>query len=83
VVAQAVRLATRKEILAIDGTVVPVVADSLCIHGDTPGAVSMAAAVREGLEQAGVQIEEYGENEPESEEELEVEKEPSHDVVGE
>lgn len=59
VVAQAVRLATRKEVLAIDGTVVPVQADSLCIHGDTPGAVTMAAAVREGLEQAGVQIEAF------------------------
>ncbi|WP_024819204.1 LamB/YcsF family protein [Arthrobacter sp. 31Y] len=59
VVAQAVRLATRKEVLAIDGTVVPVQADSLCIHGDTPGAVNMAAAVREGLEKAGVQIEAF------------------------
>ncbi|MEV4953271.1 LamB/YcsF family protein [Paenarthrobacter nitroguajacolicus] len=59
VVAQALRLATRKEVLAIDGTVVPVLADSLCIHGDTPGAVNMAAAVREGLEQAGVQIEAF------------------------
>nr|WP_256871437.1 5-oxoprolinase subunit PxpA [Paenarthrobacter nitroguajacolicus] len=59
VVAQAVRLATRKEVLAIDGTVVPVLADSLCIHGDTPGAVNMAAAVREGLEHAGVQIEAF------------------------
>ncbi|MGR0160677.1 LamB/YcsF family protein [Paenarthrobacter nitroguajacolicus] len=59
VVAQAVRLATRKEVLAIDGTVVPVQADSLCIHGDTPGAVNMAAAVREGLQQAGVQIEAF------------------------
>ncbi|MFW0775451.1 LamB/YcsF family protein [Paenarthrobacter nitroguajacolicus] len=59
VVAQAVRLATRKEVLAIDGTVVPVQAESLCIHGDTPGAVNMAAAVREGLEQAGVQIEAF------------------------
>ena len=59
VVAQAVRLATRKEVLAIDGTVVPVLADSLCIHGDTPGAVNMAAAVRKGLEQAGVQIEAF------------------------
>jgi UPF0271 protein len=58
-VAQAVRLATRKEVLAIDGSVVPVQADSLCIHGDTPGAVSMAAAVREGLEQAGVQVEAF------------------------
>lgn len=59
VVAQAVRLATRKEVLAIDGTVVPVQADSLCIHGDTPGAVDMAAAVREGLGKAGVQIEAF------------------------
>ncbi|BCW61393.1 LamB/YcsF family protein [Paenarthrobacter sp. TYUT067] len=59
VVAQAVRLATRKEVLAIDGTVVPVQADSLCIHGDTPGAVNMAAAVREGLEKAGVEIEAF------------------------
>ncbi|WP_420179816.1 LamB/YcsF family protein [Paenarthrobacter sp. TA1.8] len=59
VVAQAVRLATRKEVLATDGTVVPVLADSLCIHGDTPGAVNMAAAVREGLEHAGVQIEAF------------------------
>lgn len=59
VVAQAVRLATRKEVLAVDGTVVPVQADSLCIHGDTPGAVNMAAAVREGLEKAGVEIEAF------------------------
>lgn len=59
VVAQAVRLATRKEVVAVDGTVVPVSADSLCIHGDTPGAVNMAAAVRAGLEEAGVQIEAF------------------------
>jgi len=59
VVAQAVRLATRKEVVAVDGSVVPVQADSLCIHGDTPGAVTMAAAVREGLEQAGVGIEAF------------------------
>jgi len=59
VVAQAVRLATRQEVVAIDGTVVPVQADSLCIHGDTPGAVTMATAVREGLERAGVGIEAF------------------------
>ena len=56
VVTQAVRLATRKEVVAVDGTVVPVSADSLCIHGDTPGAVNMAAAVRAGLEEAGGEI---------------------------
>jgi UPF0271 protein len=59
VVAQAVRLATRKEVVAVDGTVVPVSADSLCIHGDTPGAVNMAAAVRAGLEEAGVEIDAF------------------------
>ncbi|MFF1829118.1 LamB/YcsF family protein [Paenarthrobacter sp. NPDC058040] len=59
VVAQAVRIATRGEVVAQDGTVVPVKADSLCIHGDTPGAVEMAAAVRKGLEEAGVEIEAF------------------------
>lgn len=59
VVAQAVRLATRGEIVAHDGTVVAVEADSLCIHGDTPGAVEMAAAVRKGLERAGVEIQAF------------------------
>jgi UPF0271 protein len=40
----------------VDGTVVRVDPDSLCIHGDTPGAVEMAAAVRAGLEEAGVEL---------------------------
>ncbi|MFK0006581.1 LamB/YcsF family protein [Paenarthrobacter sp. NPDC090520] len=59
VVAQAVRIATRGEVVAQDGTVVSVKADSLCIHGDTPGAVEMAAAVRNGLEKAGVEIQAF------------------------
>ncbi|MFK0004508.1 LamB/YcsF family protein [Paenarthrobacter sp. NPDC090522] len=59
VVAQAVRIATRGEVVAQDGTVVSVKADSLCIHGDTPGAVEMAAAVRSGLEKAGVEIQAF------------------------
>jgi len=33
--------------------------DSLCIHGDTPGAVEMAAAVRAGLEAAGIELESF------------------------
>jgi UPF0271 protein len=31
-------------------------AESICVHGDTPGAVAMAAAVRAGLEAAGVSV---------------------------
>lgn len=56
IVERAVRLAVKGEVVAVDGTVVQVRPDSLCIHGDTPGAVEMAAGVRAGLEAAGVQL---------------------------
>jgi 5-oxoprolinase (ATP-hydrolysing) subunit A len=49
VVERAVRLATVGEIVAVDGTVLKVGARSLCLHGDTPGAVEMARAVRAEL----------------------------------
>ena len=39
--------------IALDGTKVPVGIDSICVHGDTPGAVAMALAVREALTGAG------------------------------
>lgn len=50
------RLATSGEVVAVDGSVVPVRAESLCVHGDSPGAVTLAAAVRRGLEESGVQV---------------------------
>jgi len=56
VAARAVRLAADHEVLAIDGTVVRVDARSLCVHGDTPGAVELAQAVRDALGEAGVGI---------------------------
>ncbi|ANZ38338.1 hypothetical protein BBK82_21990 [Lentzea guizhouensis] len=37
------------EIIAVDGTVIKTRAESLCVHGDTPGAVHHAQAVREAL----------------------------------
>jgi UPF0271 protein len=51
-----VRFASSGEIEAIDGTVLRPDAASICLHGDTPGAVALARAVREGLEAAGVSI---------------------------
>ncbi|MFG2002866.1 LamB/YcsF family protein [Spirillospora sp. NPDC048911] len=51
-----VRMATEGEIVAIDGTVIPVRADSICVHGDTQGAVELAQAVRSALDKAGVTI---------------------------
>jgi UPF0271 protein len=59
IVERAVRLAAKGEVVAVDGTVVQVRPDSLCIHGDTPGAVEMAAAVRAGLEAAGIGLESF------------------------
>ncbi len=51
-----VRLASEGKIVARDGSVLNIRADSICVHGDTPGAVAMAAAVRACLEAAGVTV---------------------------
>ena len=48
IVERAVRLALKGEVVAVDGTVVRLEPHSLCLHGDTPGSVEMAAAVRAG-----------------------------------
>jgi UPF0271 protein len=54
--AQAVAIATGEGAEAVDGSRVPLQAESLCCHGDTPGAVEIAAAVRRALEAAGVTV---------------------------
>ena len=46
----------RGEVTAADGATLSMRAESICCHGDTPGAVAIAAAVRTGLEAAGVTI---------------------------
>lgn len=51
---QALRIATRQEVVAWDGSVVKIDAQTLCIHGDTPGAVEIARSVRKRLQDAGV-----------------------------
>ena len=53
---QAVGLATRGHVTARNGQVIEVPADTLCIHGDTPGAAEAARAVRDVLESHGVEI---------------------------
>ncbi|HEV7718342.1 MAG TPA: 5-oxoprolinase subunit PxpA [Arsenicitalea sp.] len=56
IVARAIRLAESGEIVAIDGTVFTTTARSLCLHGDTPDAVAIAAALHAALTQAGIPI---------------------------
>ena len=50
------RLATEGTLEAIDGSVVAVDAASVCLHGDSPGAVAMARAVAAELADAGVEV---------------------------
>jgi len=56
VVARCVRLVTDGQITARDGTQIPISAASLCLHGDTPGALRLARRIRDGLAEAGVEL---------------------------
>ncbi|AYE98041.1 hypothetical protein C0J29_27885 [Mycobacterium paragordonae] len=51
-----VNMVNAGEVTATDGTVLRVAAESVCVHGDSPGAVQIAAAVHEQLRTAGVEI---------------------------
>ncbi len=54
VASRAVRMATRGEVVSVDGSVTALDVDTLCIHGDGPGAHQIARTVREALTAAGV-----------------------------
>ena len=54
--AQAVSIAKEGHVIAADGSVVALVAESICCHGDTPGAVEIAASVRDALQHARVPV---------------------------
>jgi UPF0271 protein len=54
--AQALHIAQAGRVAASDGSEIPVEAQTICIHGDTPGAVKIASAVSERLKHAGVEL---------------------------
>ena len=53
---QALRIAERGTVVACDGTEIVVRAQTICIHGDTPGAAKIAAEVARTLRQSGVEL---------------------------
>ena len=53
---RAVLMARDGHVEAVDGTRVPLRVDTLCLHGDTPGAVEHARAVRAALAEAGIEV---------------------------
>lgn len=60
VTTQAVNLAREGRVTARNGDVIDARADTLCIHGDTPDADEVARAVRDVLENRGVEIRAVG-----------------------
>ncbi|MCY1143868.1 LamB/YcsF family protein [Actinoplanes sp. Pm04-4] len=59
VVARAVRMAVEQVVETPDGERVPTPVASICVHGDTSGAVNLAAKVRAGLTAAGLSVEPF------------------------
>lgn len=60
VVARVVRMVTDKTVVSISGNVVPIQAQTICVHGDTPGAVDMVKAIRAALEKEKVILRAFG-----------------------
>ncbi|CAL9324113.1 LamB/YcsF family protein [Streptomyces sp. SudanB52_2052] len=59
VVERSLGLARSGEVVSRSGSRIEVRARSLCLHGDTPGAVELARRVRERLEASGVRVEAF------------------------
>jgi UPF0271 protein len=59
VAARAVTLAVEHRVTTIDGSLIPIVASSICIHGDTPGSADLARQVRDALSTAGIGLEPF------------------------
>jgi UPF0271 protein len=56
VAARAVGMAREGTVVAADGNRIPVLAETICVHGDTPGAAALARRVRDDLVRAGVTV---------------------------
>ncbi len=59
-VKRAVQIATEGQVAAITGESVALLAETICVHGDTKGSADLAAAIRGGLDVAGVEVASFG-----------------------
>jgi UPF0271 protein len=53
---RAVSMVRTRAVQAIDGTSVPLDVETICLHGDTPNAATLARALRRALEGAGIEV---------------------------
>ena len=56
VVDRAVRMVRDGVVLTPDGREIPLRVDTICVHGDTPGAPDLTRRIRAGLEAAGITV---------------------------
>jgi UPF0271 protein len=56
VVERAVRMVRDGVVLTADGKEIPLAVETICVHGDTPGAAELTRRIRAGLEAAGIQV---------------------------
>lgn len=57
---RALLMAKEGKVVAVDGTVIPVEVQTLCVHGDNPAAVELVRTIRETLEKEGVPVRPMG-----------------------
>jgi 5-oxoprolinase (ATP-hydrolysing) subunit A len=60
VVDRAVTMARERTVVAIDGSRVSIDVETICVHGDTPGAAALAARLRQSLASAGIEVRALG-----------------------
>ena len=56
IAARVVTMVTGRRVTAVDGSTIPIATESVCVHGDSPGAVRIATAVRDRLIAEGVTL---------------------------
>jgi UPF0271 protein len=56
VVRRAIGMIAQGTVVAVDGSTIALVADTICVHGDTPGAAALAAKLRRELGGAGITV---------------------------
>jgi UPF0271 protein len=61
VISRSLLMVTEGKAISMDGQKIPIRADTICLHSDTPGVVTLAEKLREKLEEAGVEIVPMGE----------------------
>jgi UPF0271 protein len=60
VIPRVIRMARDRVVEAIDGSSISLAVDTICVHGDTPGAAALAAQIRGALTREGVELKAVG-----------------------